>query len=53
MEDHIKAIAQRLAGLREVMQLSIEDFAEKCQIDAETYRKVESGENDISVTMLQ
>ena len=39
MEDHIKAIAQRLAGLREVMQLSIEDFAEKCQIDAETYRK--------------
>ena len=53
MEDHIKAIVQRLAGLREVMQLSIEDFAEKCQIDAETYRKVESGENDISVTMLQ
>lgn len=53
MEDQIKQIAVRLQGLRDALELSAEDIAQDCDITVEEYRNAESGENDISVSMLQ
>lgn len=53
MNDPIKQIAERLRGLREVLELTTEDFARECEIPLEAYLHAESGEYDISVSMLQ
>lgn len=53
MDEQIKQIAERLRGLRDVLELTIEDMAEECGISAEEYRLAESGNCDISVSMLQ
>lgn len=53
MNDQIKQIAERIRGLRDVLELSEEDVAETCQMSLEEYRKVESGSVDISVSILQ
>lgn len=53
MNDPIKQIAERLRGLREVLELTAEDFARECEIPLEIYLHAETGESDISVSMLQ
>lgn len=53
MDDQIKQIAERLRGLRDVLELTSEDIAHDCEISAEEYRLAETGEYDISVSMLQ
>ena len=53
MDDQIKQIAERLRGLREVLELTAEDIARDCEISAEEYRLAETGDYDISVSMLQ
>lgn len=53
MDEQIKQIAERLRGLRDVLELTAEDIARECDISAEEYRLAESGEVDISVSMLQ
>lgn len=53
MDDQIKQIAERLRGLRDVLELTSEDIARDCDISAEEYRLAETGEFDISVSMLQ
>jgi len=53
MNDQIRQIAERLRGLREVLELTVEDLATQCDISSEEYRLSESGEYDISVSMLQ
>lgn len=53
MDDQIKQIAERLRGLREVLELSIEDMAAGAEICPEEYSRAETGEHDISVSMLQ
>ena len=53
MDEQIKQIAERLRGLRDVLELTAEDIARECDISAEEYRLAESGEFDISVSMLQ
>jgi transcriptional regulator with XRE-family HTH domain len=53
MNEQIKQIAERLRGLREALQLPVEDVANECDIPLEQYREAESGETDISVSMLQ
>ena len=53
MDEQIKQIAERLRGLRDALELSEENIAEDCDISAEEYRNAESGESDISVSMLQ
>lgn len=53
MNDQIRQIAERLRGLREVLELSAEDVARACDVSVEEYRLAESGEADISVSMLQ
>jgi transcriptional regulator with XRE-family HTH domain len=53
MDEQIKQIAERLRGLREALQLPLEDVADECGIPVEQYRDAESGKVDISVSMLQ
>lgn len=53
MNDQIRQIAERLRGLREVLELTCEEVAQQCDIPVEEYRMAETGESDISVSMLQ
>lgn len=52
MNEQIKQIAQRLAGLRDVLELTPAEVAQTCGISEETYRTIESGEVDIPVSLL-
>lgn len=53
MDDQIIQIAERLRGLREVLELTVEDLSIQCDISADEYRKAETGSHDVSVSMLQ
>lgn len=53
MNNQIKQIAERLRGLRDVLDLTAADVATDCEISLEEYQRAESGEHDISVSMLQ
>ena len=53
MDDKIKQIAERLRGLRDVLELTAEDIARDCDISAEEYRLAETGEYVSSVSMQQ
>jgi transcriptional regulator with XRE-family HTH domain len=52
MNEEIKQIAERLKGLRDVLEISVEEMAEACKISPEEYLKLESGTVDISVSIL-
>ena len=43
MDEQIKQIAERLRGLRDVLELTAEDIARDCDISAEEYRLAETG----------
>ena len=45
-------IAERLKGLREMMDISAEEMAKVAGVDEKTYRAYEAGEKDFSVTFL-
>lgn len=53
MDEQIKQIAERLRGLRDVLELTTGEVARECGISQEEYERAESGEHDISVSMLQ
>ena len=53
MDEQIRQIAERLRGLRDAMELSTAEVARDCGIDQAEYERAESGEHDISVSMLQ
>ena len=53
MDEQIKLIAERLRGLRDALDMTAHDIAQDCGIDEEEYRNAESGDYDISVSMLQ
>ncbi len=50
--DHIKEVARRLRGLRDALDLTIEEIASQCGISAEQYATYEEGNSDISVSFL-
>ena len=52
MEEAIKQIGERLKGLRESLDLSVQEMAETCGVTEEKYLKMEAGENDLSVSRL-
>ena len=52
MSDQIKQIAERLRGLRDVLELTSQEVAEVATY-SEEYLGMESGEKDISVSALQ
>lgn len=53
MDEQIKQIAMRLRGLRDALELSVEDVAGQVGIPVEKYKAMESGESDLSVSTLQ
>ena len=53
MNEQIKQIAERLRGLRDVLDLTPEEVAMACQMPVENYLEMESGNKDISVSALQ
>lgn len=53
MDEQIKQIAERLRGLRDAMELTTEELANECGIDPKEYEQAESGDYDISVSMMQ
>ena len=52
MNEEIKQIAERLRGLRDVLELTVEEVAATCCITPEKYLELESGTVDISVSIL-
>ena len=52
MDEQIRQIAERLRGLRDVLELTADDIARDCDISAEEYRLAETGEFDISLDAL-
>jgi mannose-6-phosphate isomerase-like protein (cupin superfamily) len=53
MDEQIKQIAERLRGLRDVLDLTPEEVAASCQMPVDVYLEMESGNKDISVSALQ
>lgn len=53
MNEEIKAVADRLIGLREIMDVSVEEASKVCGISIEKYKEYESGNVDIPVGILQ
>ena len=51
--DEIKQIAERLRGLRDILELSVDELSAECGISKEEYIQAETGDSDISVSMLQ
>ena len=51
--DEIKQIAQRLQGLRDTLELTVDEIVSECGISKEEYLKAETGDSDVSVSMLQ
>jgi transcriptional regulator with XRE-family HTH domain len=52
MNEEIKQIAERLKGLRDVLELNVEEVAATCRLTPEKYLELESGTVDISVSIL-
>lgn len=52
MNEQIKQIAERLAGLRDAMEISAEEMAKVCNLPTEGYLLLETGTVDISVSVL-
>lgn len=53
MNNQIQEIAQRLGGLRDILEISTSQMAEVCHVDEEVYIGYESGTKDIPVSALQ
>ena len=53
MNEQIIEIAQRLAGLRDLLGIGAEEVAAVCNVSTEEYLGFESGKKDIPVSVLQ
>ena len=52
MEDQLKQIGERLRGLRDVLDLSVDEVAAVIGISVDKYEKIEAGEMDITISNL-
>ena len=52
MNTQIEQIAQRLKGLREALDISMEEMAQKSGVTLEEYTRFESGKSDIPMSFL-
>lgn len=52
MNEQIRQIAERLAGLRDALEVTPEEMAKVCHLSTEEYLTLESGTVDISVSVL-
>lgn len=52
MNEQIRQIAERLAGLRDALEISPEEMAGVCNLSTDEYLLLETGTKDISVSLL-
>ncbi|MDR1723026.1 MAG: cupin domain-containing protein [Tannerella sp.] len=52
MNEEIRQIAERLKGLRDVLEISVEDIARVCDVTVDEYSLLETGTVDIPVSLL-
>lgn len=52
MNYSIKEVAERLKGIREIMNISVEDICKKTGVSKADYELIEKGEKDFSVTFI-
>lgn len=52
MNEQIKQIAERLAGLRDALEITPEEMAKVCNLSTDEYLELETGMKDISVSVL-
>lgn len=52
MNEQIKQIAERLSGLRDALELTPEEMAKAANLSTDDYLRLESGQTDISVSIL-
>jgi len=52
MDNEFKQIGLRLKGLRDALELSVEEFAASCEILPEDYLEYEEGKRDFPISML-
>ena len=52
VEEQLKQIGERLRGLREVLDIPLEEIAETIGLSVDKYKKIESGEVDITISSL-
>jgi len=52
MNERIRMIAQRLTGMRDLLDITLEDMAEATGVSIEEYREYEAGMRDYSFTFL-
>lgn len=53
MNEQVFEIAQRLRGLRDMLEIPVEEMAATCRVSTEEYLGYETGEKDIPVGALQ
>ena len=53
MNSSPKEIGQRLKGLREALDMTIEAFASSCNIPLDEYKMYEAGEKDLTISVLK
>ena len=52
MNYSIKEVAERLKGLRETLEISIDEICKRTSTSKEDYEKIENGEKDFSVSFI-
>ena len=52
MNTQIKQIAERLRGLRDALELTISQAADKCEVSEADYARYESGASDIPMSFI-
>jgi transcriptional regulator with XRE-family HTH domain len=52
MNEQIMQIAERLAGLRDALDITAEEMSKACNLEVDEYLRLESGKADISVSIL-
>ena len=50
MNEEIKQIAERLKGLRDALDIPVEEMAKVCKMSPDEYLRLESGTTNISPT---
>lgn len=53
MSEEIKQIGMRLKGLREALDMSEQEFADSCNIPLGEYQEYESGQMDLTISVLK
>ena len=53
MGTDLKQIGERIQGLRDALNLTTAEMAQKLEVDETVYLQYETGEKDISVSFLQ